>query len=145
LGSLILFVDGASRGNPGPSAYGALLLDEAGATLAELSESIGETTNNVAEYRGLIAGLTKALDFTPDFLTVKSDSLLLTQQLLLRFRVKDPKLLPLFDQAKALLKVFPRVEILHIPREQNRQADTLANNALDREAARGKLPGTSQL
>jgi len=145
LGSLILFVDGASRGNPGPSAYGALLLDEAGVTLAELSESIGETTNNVAEYRGLIAGLTKALDFTPDLLTVKSDSLLLTQQLLLRFRVKDPKLLPLFDQAKALFKVFPRVEILHIPREQNRQADTLANNALDREAARGKPPGTSQL
>lgn len=140
---MILFVDGASRGNPGPSAYGALLLDEAGATLAELSESIGVATNNVAEYRGLIAGLTKALDFTPDLLTVKSDSLLLTQQLLLRFRVKDPKLLPLFDQAKDLLKAFPRVEILHIPREQNRQADTLANNALEREVTLGKPPATS--
>ena len=133
---LILYVDGASRGNPGPSAYGALLLDESGASLAELSEYIGEATNNVAEYRGLIAGLTMARYNNPDRLTVKSDSQLLTQQLLLRYQVKDSKLIPLFDQAKVLLKQFPEVDIVHIPREENRQADILANNALDRKKAK---------
>jgi ribonuclease HI len=133
---LILYVDGASRGNPGPSAFGALLLDQSGASLAELSEYIGEATNNVAEYRGLIAGLTKALEHSPGQLTVKSDSQLLTQQLLLRYRVKDSKLIPLFDQAKALLKQFSEVEIVHIPREENKQADVLANNALERKKAK---------
>ncbi len=135
---LTLFVDGASRGNPGPSAYGALLLDESGAALAELSESIGKATNNVAEYQGLLAGLAKALEHSPDHLTVKSDSQLLTRQLVLKYRVKDPKLILLFERAKALLKQFPRVEILHIPRAENRQTDVLANNALEREAARGE-------
>jgi ribonuclease HI len=130
---LTLHVDGASRGNPGPSAYGVLLSDEKGASIAELSEYIGETTNNVAEYQGLLAGLSKALEYSPNHLTVKSDSQLLTRQLLLKYRVKNPKLIPLFDQAKALLKKFPQVEILHIPREQNRSADVLANNALERE------------
>lgn len=130
---LTLHVDGASRGNPGPSAYGVLLSDETGASIAELSEYIGETTNNVAEYQGLLAGLSKALEYSPNHLTVKSDSQLLTRQLLLKYRVKNPKLIPLFDQAKALLKKFSQVEILHIPREQNRSADVLANNALERE------------
>ncbi len=100
---LTLFVDGASRGNPGPSAYGALLLDESGAALAELSESIGKATNNVAEYQGLLAGLAKALEHSPDHLTVKSDSQLLTRQLVLKYRVKDPKLIPLFERAKFIL------------------------------------------
>lgn len=135
-----MYVDGASRGNPGPSAYGALLLTTGGTSVEELSQFIGEATNNVAEYRGLIAGLTKALVHSPDQLTVKSDSQLLTQQLLLKYRVKDPKLIPLFDQAKSLLKQFPEVEIIHIPREENRQADILANNALDRERAKEKDP-----
>jgi len=135
---LTLYVDGASRGNPGPSSYGALLLDESGASLAELSEYIGEATNNVAEYQGLLAGLAKALEHSPDHLTVQSDSQLLTHQLLLKYRVKDSKLIPLFDRAKALLKQFLRVEIVHIPREENRRADVLANNALEREAARGR-------
>jgi ribonuclease HI len=130
---LTLYVDGASRGNPGPAAYGALLLDEEGNTIAELSEFLGQATNNVAEYQGLIAGLTKALEYTPEEVTVKSDSQLLTHQLLLKYRVKDPKLIPLFDQAKALISRFPRIHIMHIPREENRQADILANNALERQ------------
>jgi ribonuclease HI len=138
---LTLHVDGASRGNPGPSSFGAILLDESDRVLEELSGFLGRATNNVAEYQGLLAGLAKALEHSPDHLTVKSDSQLLTNQLLLKYRVKDPKLIPLFDRAKTLLKQFPQVEILHIPREENRPADVLANNALEREASRGEPSG----
>lgn len=138
---LTLYVDGASRGNPGPSSFGAILLDESDRVLEELSGFLGRATNNVAEYQGLLAGLAKALEHSPYHLTVKSDSQLLTNQLLLKYRVKDPKLIPLFDRAKTLLKQFPQVEILHIPREENRPADVLANNALEREASRGEPSG----
>ena len=138
---LTLHVDGASRGNPGPSSFGAILLDESDRVLEEISGFLGRATNNVAEYQGLLAGLTKALEYSPDHLTVKSDSQLLTNQLLLKYRVKDPKLIPLFDRAKTLLKQFPQVEILHIPREENRPADVLANNALEREASRAEPSG----
>lgn len=138
---LTLYVDGASRGNPGPASFGAILLDESGRVLEELSGFLGRATNNVAEYQGLLAGLAKVLEHSPDYLTVKSDSQLLTNQLLLKYRVKDPKLIPLFDRAKTLLKQFPQVEILHIPREENRPADVLANNALEHEASKGELSG----
>ena len=138
---LTLYVDGASRGNPGPSSFGAILLDENDRVLEELSGFLGRTTNNVAEYQGLLAGLAMALEYSPNHLTVKSDSQLLTNQLLLKYRIKNPKLIPLFDRAKTLLKQFPQVEILHIPREENRPADVLANNALEREASRGEPSG----
>ena len=129
-----IFCDGGARGNPGPAAIGAVVLD--GATdpprrLATVSERIGHTTNNVAEYRALIAGLEAAAPFGARRVRVRADSLLVVQQLKGLWKVKQPHLRPLHEQARRLLARYADVDLRHVPREQNVDADALVNAALD--------------
>jgi probable phosphoglycerate mutase len=133
--------DGGSRGNPGPAAYGALLVDaDTGQRIAEAAEAIGTATNNVAEYRGLIAGLELAREHAPDArLEVRMDSKLVIEQMAGRWRVKHPDMRPLALRARALAP--PDTTWTWIPRERNAQADALLNAALD--AATGARPRRS--
>jgi len=128
----VLYADGASRGNPGPAAVGAVLYAPGGEVVAEVSEAIGETTNNVAEYRALIAGLQAALDLGVDRIRVRLDSLLLVRQVRGEYRVKAPGLQPLHRRVRALESRFAAFAIEHVRRELNTVADGLANAALDR-------------
>ncbi len=132
MGRVVLYTDGASRGNPGDAAIGAVLYDEHGERIGEISEAIGVTTNNVAEYRALIAGLDLAAAFRPAHLVVRADSLLLVRQLTGEYRVKAPGLKPLFADVRQRLRTFAKVTIEHVRRENNVEADALANAALDR-------------
>lgn len=126
--------DGGARGNPGPAAIGAIVWDgssEPPTQLALISERIGVATNNVAEYRALIAGLEAARPFGARRLVVRADSLLVVRQLQGAWRVKQPHLRPLHAQARALLDEYAEVDLQHVPREANVDADTLVNAALD--------------
>ncbi len=127
----LLYCDGASRGNPGPASYGFVLLDGRGRVVAERGEALGRTTNNVAEYRGLVAGLEAALAAGVAELEVRLDSLLLVRQVSGEYRVKAAGLKPLHRRALALLARIGKTRVVHIPREQNARADALANAALD--------------
>ena len=129
--AFVLYADGASRGNPGPASIGAVLYDPDGAVSAEVSEAIGETTNNVAEYRAVIAGMEAALEVGAERLQVRLDSLLLVRQIRGEYRVKAPGLKPLHRRAVALMARFPVFSIEHVRREKNTVADGLANAALD--------------
>jgi probable phosphoglycerate mutase len=133
-GRFVLYCDGASRGNPGPAAIGAVLLDPDGEPVAEISGTIGVATNNVAEYRALIAGLEAAADRSVDRLEVRLDSELLVRQVTGRYRVKAANLKPLSLQAARLIRRLGDVRVVHVPREQNTVADALANAALDADA-----------
>jgi len=124
-------VDGGARGNPGPAGYGVVITDENGQVLAELHEGIGVSTNNVAEYRGLLAALEWAARHGHTRLHVKSDSLLLVQQMLGNYRVKHAGLLPLYRQARHLMARIGTVTFEHVRREQNRDADRLSNLGMD--------------
>jgi ribonuclease HI len=131
---LVLYCDGGARGNPGPAAIGALVLDpstDPPRRLATVSEHIGITTNNVAEYRALVAGLEAAREFPARRLSVRADSQLLIRQLEGAYRVKQAHLRPLYDRARALLDAYEEVELAHVPREDNADADALVNAALD--------------
>ena len=130
--------DGGSRGNPGPAGYGAVVLDPVtGAVLAERAAGIGRATNNVAEYGGLIAGLTAILELPDvDDVEVRMDSKLVVEQMSGRWQVKHPDMKPLAQQARALVAQLPRVRFTWIPREKNKHADRLANEAMD-AAAKG--------
>jgi broad specificity phosphatase PhoE/ribonuclease HI len=131
--------DGGSRGNPGPAGYGAVVRDpETGEVLAERSESLGTATNNVAEYQGLIAGLTAAAELGAAEVDVRMDSKLVVEQMCGRWQIKNPGLRPLAAQAATLVGRFDVVRFSWIPREQNRHADALANAAMD--AAAGRPP-----
>jgi ribonuclease HI len=133
----IFFIDGGSRGNPGPAGYGVAIKNAAGKTLDSLSEYLGVRTNNVAEYSGLLAALEYALNHHLPFVRIFSDSELLVRQMAGRYRVKSPDLLPLFDRARAMAAQIPRLEIEHVRRESNAEADALANEAMDRGEAAG--------
>jgi ribonuclease HI len=124
-------VDGASRGNPGPSGAGAVVEFGDGRAPRELCAYLGETTNNVAEYRALLLALEEASRHSVSSITVRSDSELLVRQLRGEYKVKAEHLRPLHAEACRRLRVFPSVHILHVPREQNRKADSLANLAID--------------
>ncbi|MGE5248268.1 MAG: ribonuclease HI family protein [Verrucomicrobiota bacterium] len=124
-------VDGASRGNPGPAGIGAVLEFGDGRDPVEMNAYIGETTNNVAEYRALLLALEEAGRHAPDSLTVYSDSELLVRQLKGDYKVKAEHLRPLYQEACRRLRAFPAVRILHVGREENRRADLLANRAID--------------
>ena len=126
-----LFADGGSRGNPGPAACGAVLYDETGTVLGEVAEYLGISTNNVAEWSGLIAGLRVALELGAAAVSVRLDSELVVRQLSGQYRVKDAKLVPLAAQARALLRNFRETDVAHVRREQNKAADALVNQALD--------------
>ena len=138
LAEIVVYCDGGSRGNPGPSAIGAVILDPASdppRRLATVSERIGITTNNVAEYRALIAGLEAAAPFRARRLRVRADSKLVIEQVKGTWKVKQPHLRPLLDEARALLRGYVEVDLQHVPRAQNADADALVNAALDAAAA----------
>ena len=128
--NLIIHADGASRGNPGPAAIGVVIEDEQGRVVARISKAIGITTNNRAEYLALIAGLKEALKLGAESVELKMDSELIVRQLTGRYRVRNPALKPLFEQAHQLMNEFQSSPIVHIPREQNKAADALCRRAL---------------
>lgn len=128
----VAYVDGASRGNPGPASYAVILRGPDGATRFEVGKYIGRATNNVAEYYGLITALDYATTQGISRLLVRSDSELLVRQMQGRYKVKSADLRPLYERARKLAQGFAYFAIEHVPREQNREADELANLALDR-------------
>ncbi|MDP6576785.1 MAG: ribonuclease HI family protein [Dehalococcoidales bacterium] len=127
----IMWVDGASRGNPGPAAIGAIIKDEQGKLLARVSRNLGITTNNQAEYRAVIAALEIAISLGARQVAVNSDSDLVVKQIDGRYRVKKAELKPLYQQVKQLQGRLEGLTITYVPRRQNREADRLANAALD--------------
>src|SRR6185437_1226749 len=128
---LVIEADGGSRGNPGPAGYGALVR-EGPLVLAERAEAIGSATNNVAEYRGLIAGLEAAREISPDAeINVRMDSKLVVEQMSGRWKVKHEGMRALAREAAQLVAGFPSVTFTWIPRAQNSAADALANAAMD--------------
>ncbi|MFI7427329.1 bifunctional RNase H/acid phosphatase [Micromonospora sp. NPDC049836] len=141
--AVVVEADGGSRGNPGPAGYGAVVRDpETGEVLAERSEAIGTSTNNVAEYRGLIAGLEAAAELGAAEVEARLDSKLVVEQMCGRWQIKHPGLRPLAAQAAGLVGRFERVRFSWVPRERNTHADALANAAMD-AAAGGTAPAGS--
>jgi ribonuclease HI len=130
--ALRAWVDGGARGNPGPAGYGAHIEDESGKLVRDVNGFLGIATNNVAEYQGLLAALRTARELGAHSLTVLADAQLIVRQMKGEYRVKDAKLRPLFLQAQALAAGIPHFQIQHVPREENAEADRLANEAMDR-------------
>jgi ribonuclease H / adenosylcobalamin/alpha-ribazole phosphatase len=140
---VIIEADGGARGNPGPAGYGAVVFSaDRSAVLAERKESIGRATNNVAEYRGLIAGLTAAAELGATEVVAFMDSKLVVEQMSGRWRVKHPDLLELNREAAQLARQFDRIEYGWIPRAENSHADRLANEAMDAAAAPTSAPAS---
>jgi ribonuclease HI len=131
--SAFLNTDGASRGNPGPAGAGAVLADADEKPIARLRRYLGHTTNNQAEYQALLMGLEEARARGIKNLTVRLDSELIVKQLNGAYRVKNPGLKPLYQQAKDLLKNFDQVQVTHVRRHLNSLADQLANEAIDKD------------
>jgi len=129
-------IDGGSRGNPGPAAYGVVVRDARGEVVARLKKYIGQNTNNVAEYYGLIAALDYAESHGIRALRIESDSELLVKQMRGQYKVKSADLRPLFERARKMAQGLESFRIDHVYREQNREADALANQALD-ETSKG--------
>ena len=147
--------DGAARGNPGPASAGAVLIDAARPDArhplappdASISDFLGVQTNNVAEYTGVVRALALARELGASEVAMLLDSKLIVEQLAGRWRVKDAKLIPLWEEARRTLRSFDRWSADHVPRAQNSAADALANEAIDRVAAGGpasvvRRPGT---
>lgn len=126
-----LFTDGAARGNPGPAGAGAVIISPDGHVVAKVGKFLGDETNNVAEYMGLIIGLKRAKAMGIKELDVLADSELMVKQLNGDYAVKAEHLKPLHDEARALFKAFTDIAIRHIPREENAQADAMSNRAID--------------
>jgi ribonuclease HI len=145
LRTLVVRTDGAARGNPGPASLGAALIEAVGPAsrrpdappIATISEYLGVQTNNVAEYTGVVRALALAHELGADAVEMLLDSKLIVEQLHGRWRVKDAKLIPLHAKAKAHLSRFKRWSATHVPRAQNKQADALCNEAIDRALAGG--------
>jgi len=143
--AFIIRTDGAARGNPGPASAGAVLIDasraDAGDPLAppdaSVSEFLGVRTNNVAEYTGLVRSLSLALELGASEVDLLLDSQLIVEQLMGRYRVRDAKLRPLFEEARRSLARLERWSARHVPRAENSAADALANEAIDRVAVGG--------
>lgn len=132
---LIIYADGGARGNPGPAGAGAAVLNREGIVLAEVSQYLGETTNNVAEYKALVGGLAAAKRIaTEAHIEVRMDSELVIKQMKGLYKVKHPNLKPLHAEAMHLATAFASVVYTHVPREKNKIADALANDAMDRGA-----------
>jgi ribonuclease HI len=128
---LLIFVDGASKGNPGPSSIGAVLLGKDGETVKTLSEFIGTATNNTAEYFALIFALQEAVALGAKRVTVKTDSQLMARQFSGEYETREPHVKMLYKLVKRLAKYFDECTVTHIPREENREADRLANRAIE--------------
>ena len=125
------FFDGGSRSNPGPAGYGVYIVDDQGNVRAELHGALGIATNNVAEYRGLIAALEWAIANNVTAITVKGDSLLIIEQMRGNYKVKNEGLRPLYHQARMLVMQIGNVKFEHVPREKNKDADRLSNVGMD--------------
>lgn len=132
LDNLVAYIDGGARGNPGPAGYGVRIEQRDGSLVEEFGDSIGVATNNVAEYRGLLGALEWARAHGVRTLHVRSDSLLLVQQMLGRYKVKNEGLQPLHAKARLLAHDIGRVSYEHVGRGSNANADRLANAAMDR-------------
>jgi len=140
---VVVWSDGGARGNPGPAGYGAVVATPGGQVLAEVAEGIGWATNNVAEYRGVIAGLRRAGELGARRVRVRADSLLVVNQQKGLWKVKNAALRPLADETARLARGFERVVWEHVPRERNRRADALANRAMDDQGpVEGPVQGT---
>lgn len=129
---LVAHVDGGARGNPGPAGYGASICDEEGAPVAQISEYLGKQTNNYAEYHGLLAALEFAVNHPANAVRVISDSELLVKQMKGVYKVSNPVLQELHARAKSLVRRLEWFTIQHVLRERNKDADALANEAMDR-------------
>ncbi|MDD5339144.1 MAG: ribonuclease HI family protein [Dehalococcoidales bacterium] len=129
---VVIYTDGAARGNPGPGAIGVVIKDEAGTIAAKISQRLGVTTNNQAEYQAIIAGLEKAVGLGAKSAEVKSDSELVVNQINGRYKIKNTGLRPLYQKVVQLTGQLESFSISYIPREQNKAADDLANQALDK-------------
>jgi len=136
-------IDGGSRGNPGPAAYGVLIRDANGGVVAKLKKYIGRFTNNVAEYYGLIAAMDYAQSHGVRAIRIESDSELLVKQLRGLYKVKSADLQPLYERAQKMSKTFDSFRIDHVYREQNREADALANEALDETEGKAANPAAA--
>ncbi len=132
-----IYIDGASKGNPGPAGVGVIICQD-GRVLKNISNYIGNTTNNFAEYTALIYALQEALIINADELNINTDSQLLYRQLKGEYKVKSPNIIGLYNQALHIMSAFKKVSINHIPREMNRGADKLATQAV-RQALRNKV------
>ena len=128
-----IFTDGASRGNPGPASVGVVFRQKDGPDLAEFCEVIGKATNNVAEYRAVVAALEICRDWKAKKVHLFMDSELIVRQIHGTFRVKSPDLRPLYQQVQFLIKELKEFKVTHIKRAQNSHADALTNKALDQE------------
>ncbi|MGB7136944.1 MAG: ribonuclease HI family protein [Acidobacteriaceae bacterium] len=135
--------DGGSRGNPGPAGYGVSIVGQDGQSLAELSEFLGKTTNNVAEYRALLGALAWALEHGRPRLRVVADSELMVKQIQGRYKVASPDLRPLYEEAKRRIARLDAFRIEHVLRGKNRDADRLANAAMDKGMGRPSAAPTS--
>jgi|SRR5581483_1557208 len=131
-GLWVTYSDGAARGNPGPASYGAVVIDPNGEIRREISEAMGVTTNNVAEWRGLLAALESALELGARRVEARMDSQLVALQAVGRYRVKNEGLIPLYHELLSLKPRFEHIVFAHVPRALNKRADALANQALDR-------------
>jgi probable phosphoglycerate mutase len=129
-------IDGGSRGNPGPAGYG-VRIETSDGMVTELKQSLATCTNNVAEYNGLLAALRWAAEHGITSLHLRSDSELLVKQMKGEYRVKNPGLLPLYEEARTLARQIGRVRFEHVRRELNKEADRLANEAMDEAANSG--------
>ncbi len=127
---MAISADGASRGNPGPAAIGAVIKDEQGGLVAQISQPIGVTTNNQAEYRAVIGALQEAIRLGATKVDLRLDSELIVRQISGRYRVKNAGLRPLFQEVKQLTEQLEAFTVTHVPRRQNTEADYLANQAL---------------
>lgn len=136
---LVAHIDGGARGNPGPAGYGVYLQDGHGKTVAELSEFLGVQTNNFAEYSGLMAALEYALKHSFAKLKVISDSELLVKQIQGSYKVKSETLIDIYREARQLIRKLDHFEIHHVLRHQNKDADRLANAAMDKGMGRASL------
>lgn len=130
---LKIYSDGAARGNPGPAGAGWVIRDAKGNVLSEMYRYLGDLTNNQAEYRALILALTEALHLKPEGVTIHLDSELLVRQLNGQYKVKSADLKPLFQKVVLTLGQFGSYSVKHVPREENREADRLANQAIDKQ------------
>ncbi len=128
---IVAYIDGGARGNPGPAGYGVRIEDGRGGLVAEFGAAIGHATNNVAEYQGLLAALRYAIEHGHPSVTIRSDSLLLVQQMLDAFKVRHAGLQLLHREAKQLVSQLESVKFEHVRREENAEADRLANRAMD--------------
>ncbi len=135
-GAITAYCDGGSRGNPGPAGYGVFIQGERGEVLGELSDFLGIRTNNVAEYSGLLAALGFALEHGHPHLRVISDSELMVKQMQGKYRVNSPDLKPLYEEAKCRAAQLRKFEMQHVLRGKNKEADRLANEAMDRGTGR---------